>query len=110
MAQRAGIEHPLSHYVDKFTLKLLSSLLFTPTEDPLYHVSLTAACQDKVLLAHKPSRGRPRDHWLKRTIQLACKHMSDVASDPAAIRAALKVEGARKRLVEAPTRARTRMA
>ena len=33
VAQRAGIEHPLSHFVDKFTLKLLSSLLFSPTDD-----------------------------------------------------------------------------
>ena len=110
VAQRAGIEHPLSHFVDKFTLKLLSSLLFSPTDDPLYHVSLTAACQDKVAIAHKPSRGRPRDHWLKRAIKLASQHLPSAAPDPASLRAALKKEGARKRLVEAPTRARTRMA
>ena len=43
VAPRAGI--------DKYTLKLLSSLLFSQTDDPLYHVSLTAACQDGVALA-----------------------------------------------------------
>ena len=62
---------------------------------------------DKVALAPKPSRARPRDHWLKQATQLATQYsQSATPMNPAAVRAAVKVEGAGKRLIEAPTRAR----
>jgi hypothetical protein len=111
VAQRPGIEHPFSNHIDKHTLELLSTLLFSRTDDPLYHVSLTAACEDKVSLAHKLGRGRPRDHWTKRAVKLANKYASSATPYTLPeLRKALKDEGFRKRLLEAPTRARPRMA
>ena len=105
VAQRAGIEYSLSHHVDKYTLKLLSKVLFSQTDDPLYHVSLTASCEDKVAIAKQPRKGRPRDHWLKRSVKTANYYLDQTCS-ASQLRRVLKDEGSHKKLLEAPTRAR----
>lgn len=121
--RQSGLQYTKPQQLDKLTLKLLHQQLFSDTDDPLFHVSLTASLQDKVASAKQPNRGRPRDHWLKQATQLASyylgkttyaftdayKRWKTVKGRPIAtlieLRSALKQEGYLAQLMEAPTRA-----
>ena len=121
--RQSGLQYTITQQPDKFTLKLLHQQLFSPTDDPLFHVSLTANMQDKVALAKQPNRGRPRDHWLKKATQLASYYLAKTTyaftdafkrwrvvkgspiATPSELKIALKDEGYLAQLLEAPTRA-----